>query len=103
MIKFNNNNGNVKNRNSVNSTSRLISPNSSLINFNSEKYVYPNQPVRCIIIGHSECGKSVFLTNLFLNNVDEYGKIYNSSPPQRQGLYQKLIKCFSNFMPNQII
>ena len=26
-----------------------------------EKFLYPNHPVRCIITGPSECGKSVFL------------------------------------------
>ena len=29
-----------------------------------EKFPYPTHPVRCIITGPSECGKSVFLTNL---------------------------------------
>ena len=29
-----------------------------------EKYLYPQHPVRCIITGPSECGKSVFPTNL---------------------------------------
>ena len=27
-------------------------------------YLYPSHPVRCILTEHSECGKSVFLTNL---------------------------------------
>ena len=31
-----------------------------------EKILYPKHPVRCIITGPSECGKSVFLTNLVL-------------------------------------
>ena len=39
-----------------------------------EKYLYPTHPVRCIITGPSECGKSVFLTNLILNIVNEYDK-----------------------------
>ena len=30
-----------------------------------DKIFYPTHPVRCIIRGPSECGKSVFLTNLF--------------------------------------
>ena len=29
-----------------------------------EKLLYPSHPVRCIITGPSEGGKSVFLTNL---------------------------------------
>ena len=68
-----------------------------------EKILYPNQPVRCIITGPSECGKSVFLTNLILNNFNEYDKIYIYSPSLHQDLYQKLIKCFSNYIPIHII
>ena len=30
-----------------------------------EKSLYANHPICCIITGPSECGKSVFLTNLF--------------------------------------
>ena len=41
-----------------------------------EKILYPTHPVRCIITGPSECGKSVFLTNLFLNIIKEYDKTY---------------------------
>ena len=37
-----------------------------------EKFLYPNHPVLCIITGPSECGKSVFLTNLILNKINEY-------------------------------
>ena len=40
-----------------------------------EKFNYPNHPVRCITTGPSECGKSVFLTNLLYNNINEYNKI----------------------------
>ena len=39
-----------------------------------EKFLYPKHPVRCIITGPSECGKSVFLTNLILNSINEYDK-----------------------------
>ena len=42
-----------------------------------EKCLYPTHPVRCIITGPSECGKSVFLRNLILNSINEYNKIYN--------------------------
>ena len=35
-----------------------------------EKFVYPNHPVRCIITGPSECGESVFQTNLLLNIIN---------------------------------
>ena len=68
-----------------------------------EKFLYPSHPVRCIITGPSECGKSVFLTNLILNIINEYDKIYIYSPSLHQDLYQKLIKCFSNYIPINII
>ena len=68
-----------------------------------EKILYPTHPCRCIITGPSECGKSVFLTNLILNITNEYDKIYIYSPSLHQDLYQKLIKCFSNHIPIHII
>ena len=68
-----------------------------------EKILYPHHPVRCIITGPSECGKSVFLTNLILNICNEYDKIYIFSPSLHQELYQKLIKYFSNYIPIHII
>ena len=40
-----------------------------------EKFPYPTNPVRCIITGPSESGKSVILTNLILKVYIEYGKI----------------------------
>ena len=68
-----------------------------------EKTLYPTHPVRCIITGPSECGKSVFLTNLILNIIIEYDKIYIYSQSLHQDFYQKLIKCFSNYIPIHII
>ena len=68
-----------------------------------EKILYPNHPVRCIFTGPSECGKSVFLTNLILNIINEYDKIYIYSPSRHRDLYQKLIKCFSNHILVHII
>ena len=68
-----------------------------------KKILYPNLPVRCIITGPSECGKSIFLTNLILNIFIEYDKIYIYSTSLHQNLYQKLIKCFSNYIPIHII
>ena len=53
--------------------------------------------------GPSECGKSYFLTNLILNIINEYDKIYIYSPSLHQDLYQKLNKCFSNYIPIHII
>ena len=68
-----------------------------------EKSLYPNHPVRCIITGPSECDKSVFLTNLILNIINDYDKIYIYSPSLHQDLYQKLIECLSNYIPIHII
>ena len=61
-----------------------------------DKILYPTHPNRCIITGPSECGKSVFLTELILNISNEYGKIYINSPSLHQDLYQRLIKSLSN-------
>ena len=66
---------------------------------NMDKYIYPHQPVRCIITGPSNVGKSVLLTNSVLNFFNENDKIYIYSPSLHQYLFQKLIKCFSNYMP----
>ena len=68
-----------------------------------EKFLYPNHPCRCIITGPSNVGKSVFLTNIILNIINEYDKIYIYSPSIYQDLYQRLIKCFSNHIPIHII
>ena len=68
-----------------------------------EKIFFPTHPVRCIITGPSECGKLVFLTNLNLNIINEYDKIYIYSPSLHQALFQELIKCSSNYIPIQII
>ena len=68
-----------------------------------EKDLYPKHPFRCIITGPSSSGKSVFLTNLILNIINEYDKISIYSPSLHQDLYQKLIKWFSNYIPIHII
>ena len=68
-----------------------------------EKFLYPTHSVRCIITGPSECGKSVFLTNLILNFINEYDKIYIYSPSLHQDLFRKFIKCFTNCSPIHII
>ena len=67
------------------------------------KFLYPSHPCRCIITGPSNSGKTYFLTNLILNIINEYDKIYIYSPSLHQNLYQKLIKCFSNYIPINII
>ena len=68
-----------------------------------EKFLYPSHPCRVIITGPSCSGKSFFLTNLILNIINEYDKIYIYSASLHQDLYQKLIKCFSNHIPIHII
>ena len=68
-----------------------------------ENILYPTHPIRCVITGPSECGKSYFLTNLILNILNEYNKIYIYSPSLHQDSYQKLIKCFTNYVPIQKI
>ena len=68
-----------------------------------EKFLYPTHPCRCIITGPSNVGKSVFLTNLILNILNEYDKIYIYSPSLHQEINQKLIKCFTNYIPIHII
>ena len=67
------------------------------------KILYPNHPCRVIITGPSNVGKSYFLTNIILNIINEYDKIYIYSPSVHQELYQRLIKCFSNHIPIHII
>ena len=68
-----------------------------------EKFLYPNHPVRCIITGPSNVGKTYFLTNIILNIINGYDKKYIYSPSLHQDLYQRLINCFSNYIPIQII
>ena len=68
-----------------------------------EKFLYPSHPVRCIITGPSNVGKTHFLTNIILNIINEYNKIYIFSPSIFQDLYQRLIKCFCNYRPIHII
>ena len=68
-----------------------------------EKKLYPSHPARVKKTGPSCTGKSYFLTNLILNIINEYDKIFIYSPSLHQDLYQKLIKCFSNYIPTNII
>ena len=63
-----------------------------------DKILDPSYPVRCIITAPRECGKSVFLTNLILNILNEFDKIYIYSQNLHQDLYQKLNKCFSIYI-----
>ena len=56
-----------------------------------------------MITGPSCSGKSVFLTKLILIILNEYHKIYIYSPNLHQGLYENLIKCFSKYIPTNIL
>ena len=60
-----------------------------------EKFSYPNHPARCIITNPTNVSKSIILTNLILNIINEFVKIYTYSPSLHQDLHQKLIKCFT--------
>ena len=68
-----------------------------------EKILYPKHPCRFIVTGPSNVGKTYFLTNIILNIINEYDKIYIYSPSLHQKLYQKIIKCFSIYIPINII
>ena len=68
-----------------------------------DKILYPSHPCRCIITGPSNSGKTYFLTNIILNIINEYDKIYIYSPSLHQDLYQRLTKCFNNKIPINII
>ena len=47
--------------------------------------------------------KISFSIKFILNIFNEYNKIYIYSPSLHQDLYQKLIKCFSKYIPINII
>ena len=64
-----------------------------------EKFLYPQHPVRFIITVPSECGESVFLTNINLKIINDYNKIYIYSRSLHRDLYQKRINRFSNYIP----
>ena len=64
-----------------------------------EKFLYPKHPLRCILPGPSESGKSVFLTNLISIIFNKIEKIYIYSPSLHQDFNQKSFKQFSNYLP----
>ena len=63
----------------------------------------PPHPARVLITRPSNVGISKFLTNLNLNINNENDEIYIYSPSLHQHLYQKLLKCFSNYIRYHII
>ena len=67
-----------------------------------ENFPYLTQPVCCIITGTTERGKSSVLITLISYIINELEKIYISSPSLHQVSYQKLIKCFSRYIPIRI-
>ena len=50
-----------------------------------KKLLHPNQPVRCIISGKSNSGKSSLLFKILFNIINEFDKIYIYSPTIHQG------------------
>ena len=68
-----------------------------------DKFLYPKYPLRCIITGPCNSGKSMFLTKLILKIFNQYDKIYIYSPSLHQDLYQKIIKGFINYIPIHLI
>ena len=70
---------------------------------NMEKCLYPNHPLPCIKCGPSNVGKSVLLINWILNIINKSDRINIYSPSLYQDLYQKLINCFTNYIPIQRI
>ena len=69
----------------------------------TEKVLYPKHPARVISAGPSEFGKSIFLTNITSNNINDYDKINFYSPSLHQNFYERLIKRFKNYKPVHII
>ena len=68
-----------------------------------EKLLCLTHPVCCIITGPSECGEPYFLKNLILNIINEVENLYIYSSSLQRDLYQKIIKCFSNYISIYII
>ena len=67
------------------------------------KFLYPPHAVRCVTSGPRNVRKSVFLTRFILIFINQYNKTYIYSPFLHQDIYQKLIKCFSSYLPLHII
>ena len=62
-----------------------------------DNFLNPINRIVCNIIGPPACGKSCFLTNIILNFVKGYRKVYIYSPSLYRDLYQRILKRFSNF------
>ena len=46
-----------------------------------ENFLYPTHPLRCIIMGLSNSGKTMILTNLILNIIKEFEKYVSTVRP----------------------
>ena len=68
-----------------------------------EKYLYPEKLLRCIISGKSTSGKSTLLFKILFNIINDFDKILMFSPTIHQPTYKTIIKCFSNFLPLNVI
>ena len=66
-------------------------------------FLNPPHLARVSITRLSESGMSVSLTNIILKIIKELEEIYIYSPSLPQDLQQKLVNCFSNFIPLIII
>ena len=68
-----------------------------------QDFLYPQHPVCCVFTWPSNVGKNYFLTNLILNNITEFEKLYIYSTFLHQDMYQKVINSFSNYLPTKKI
>ena len=68
-----------------------------------EKLLNLEIPIRCIISGESNSGKSTLLFKLLFKIINDFDKINIYSPTIHQLNYQKIIKCFQSFLPLNII
>ena len=63
------------------------------------KFLWPLHSARVVTTGLSEFAKICFVAKKTSNIINDFGKIYISSPSIHQGLYQKILRSFSNFIP----
>ena len=68
-----------------------------------DKKLYPKSPVRVVISGPSDCGKTCLLTKLIIEIINNFTEIYIYSPSIHQDMYQKLIECFEQKIPPKSI
>ena len=68
-----------------------------------DSFLKPPHPGGIIHIGPSQGGKSICVTNLILNFINDFERIFTCSPYVHQDFYEILIECFSNFIPTDII